>query len=80
MCPASQARSVGIIVVAESEGIEGTVHTLKRYINEVFKVSENRVLELTDYAFKLGAAKNNPELVEQARKFGKKMVESLTGK
>ncbi len=76
----SQARSVGIIVVADSIGIEDTVHTLKRYINEVFKVSENRVLELTGYAYKLGEVKNNPQLVEQAREFGKKMVKSLTGK
>lgn len=76
----SQARSVGIIVVAESEGIEDTVHTLKRYINEVFKVTEDRVLELSGYAFKLGEAKNNSQLVERAREFGRKMVEILTGK
>jgi len=76
----SQARSVGIIVMAQSEGIEDTVHTLKRYINEVFKVPEDRVLELHGYAFKLDEAKNNPQLVQQAREFGKKMVESLTGK
>ena len=76
----SQARSVGIIVVAQSEGIEDTVHTLKRYINEVFKVPEDRVLELHGYAFRLGEANNNPQLVERAREFGRKMVESLTGK
>ena len=76
----SQARSVGIIVVADSIGIEDTVHTLKRYINEVFTVSEDSVLELTGYAYKLGEAKNNPQLVVQAREFGKKMVENLTGK
>ncbi len=76
----SQARSVGIIVLAQSEGIEDTVHTLKRYINEVFKVTEDRVLELSGYAFKLGEAKNNSQLVERAREFGRKMVEILTGK
>jgi len=76
----SQARSVGIIVVADSIGIEDTVHTMKRYINDIFEVSEDRVLELNGYAFRLGEAKNNPQLVEQARELGRQMVESLTGK
>jgi multimeric flavodoxin WrbA len=76
----SQARSVGIIVVADSIGIEDTVHTMKRYINDIFEVSEDRVLELNGYAFRLGEAKNNPHLVEQARELGRQMVESLTGK
>ena len=76
----SQARSVGVIVVAQSEGIEDTVHTLKRYMNDAFEVSEDRILELTGYAYKLGEAKNNPQLVEQARELGRQMVESLTGK
>ena len=76
----SQAKAAGIIVVADSIGIEDTVHTLKRYLNEVFTVSEDSVLELTGYAYKLGEAKNNPQLVEQAREFGRQMVENLTGK
>jgi multimeric flavodoxin WrbA len=76
----SQARSVGIIVVAQSEGIEDTVHTMKRYINEVFKVLEDRAIELHGYAFSLGEAKNKSQLVERAREFGRKMVKSLTDK
>ena len=76
----SQAKAAGIIVVAQSEGIEDTVHTLKRYMNDAFEVSEDRILELHGYAFRLGEAKNNPQLVERAREFGRKMVESLTGK
>lgn len=73
----SQAKAVGIIVVAQSEGIEDTVHTLKRYINEVFRIPKDGILELLGYAFKLGEAKNNPKLVKQAQEFGRKMVESL---
>lgn len=76
----SQARSVGIIVLAQSKAIEDTVHTLKRYINHAFKVPEDMVLELHGYAFRLGEAKSNPQLVERAREFGRKMVELLTGK
>ena len=76
----SQATSVGIIVLAQQEGIEDTVHTMKRYINDVFEVSEDRILELHGYAFRLGEAKSNPQLVERAREFGRKMVKSLTDK
>ena len=73
----SQARVVGIIIVAEVEGIEDTVHTLKRFINESFSVRKDRILEVHGYASRLGDAKNNPLLVEQARELGRRMVESL---
>jgi multimeric flavodoxin WrbA len=76
----SKAKAVGIIVVAESQGIEDTVHTLKRYVNESFKVPKDKILELHGYAYELGEARNDPQLVERARKFGRKMVNSLTEK
>jgi len=73
----SRARAVGIIVVAQSEGIKDTVHTLKRYINESFRVPEDRIFELHGYAYELGEAKNNPQLLKRAQEFGRKIVESL---
>ena len=76
----SQAKAVGIIVVAQSEGIEDTVHTLKRYINESFRVPKDKILELHGYAYELGEAKNDPKLLEQAQEFGRKIVEILRGK
>jgi multimeric flavodoxin WrbA len=76
----SKAKTVGIIVVAESQGIEDTVHTLKRYINESFNVPKDKILELHGYAYELGEAKNDPQLVERSREFGRKMVERLTAK
>ena len=76
----SKAKAVGIIVVAESQGIEDTVHTLKRYINESFNVPKDKILELHGYAYELGEAKNDPQLVERAREFGRKIVNSLTEK
>ena len=76
----SKAKAVGIIVVAESQGIEDTVHTLKRYINESFNVPKDKMLELHGYAYELGEAKNDPQLVERAREFGRKIVNSLTEK
>jgi len=76
----SQAKAVGIIVVAQSEGIEDTVHTLKRYINESFRVPKDKIFELHGYAYELGEAKNDPQLLEQAQEFGRKIVEILRGK
>jgi hypothetical protein len=74
----SHAKAVGIIVVAQSEGIEDTVHTLKRYINgSSFRVQKDKILELNGYAYELGEAQNNRQLVNQAKEFGRKMMKSL---
>jgi len=75
----SQAMVVGIIIVAEAEGIEDASHTLKRFINESFNITKNRILEMHGYASRLGDVKNNPVLIEQARELGRRMVESLKG-
>jgi len=73
----SQARAVGIIVVAETVGIEDTLYTLRLFINESFDVGEDRIFFACGYANKPGEAKNNLPLVEEARKLGRQMVESL---
>ena len=71
-----KARAVGIIVVAEKEGIEDTLHTLKQFIND-FTVEESRIFIACGYANKLGEARNNLPLVEEARKLGRQMVQTL---
>ena len=73
----SQARAVGIIVVAEMEGIEDTLHTLKQFVDWVFDVGENRIFIACGYALRPGEVKNNLPLVEEARKLGRQMVASL---
>ena len=73
----SQARAVGIIVVAEMEGIEDTLHTLKQFVDWVFDVGENRIFIACGYALRPGEVKNNLPLVEDARKLGRQMVEAL---
>lgn len=72
-----RARAVGIIVVAGEEGIEDTLHTLKQFIDDPFDVKADRIFIATGYANRLGEAKNNLPLVEEARKLGRQMVESL---
>ena len=69
-------RAVGIIIVAEQEGIEDTLHTLKQFSDE-FAVNEDKVFVASGYANKLGEAKSNLPLVEQARKLGRQIAESL---
>ena len=73
----SRARTVGIIVVAESLGIEDTLHTLKQFIDESFSVKEDRIFLACGYAGGPGEVKNNLPLVEEARKLGWQMVASL---
>jgi len=71
-----KARVVGIIIVAEQIGIEDTLHTLRQFTDD-FDVNENGIFIITGYANKLGDAKNNLPLVEDARKLGRQMAESL---
>jgi multimeric flavodoxin WrbA len=73
----SQAKAVGVIVVAESLGIEDTLHTLKLFINEAFDVGEDRVFTVSGYAAGPGEVKNNLPLVAEARKLGRQMAETL---
>ena len=70
-----RAKVVGLIVVAESSGIEDTLHTLNQYIDETF--SKKKVFTVSGYASKCGEAKNNAGLVQDAENLGKQMMEAL---
>jgi len=74
-----KARTVGIVVVAEMEAIEDTLHTLNQFVNWWFDIKEYRKFVVSGYASKLGDAKKNLTLVEQAKELGVKMAESLKG-
>ena len=71
-----EARAAGIIVVAEQEGIEDTMHTLRQFTGEL-GVREDRIFTVSGYANKLGDAGKNLHLMEEARKLGRQMAESL---
>ena len=71
-----KTKVVGIIIVAEQEGIEDTLHTLKQFSDE-FGVREDRTFIVSGYAGKLGDAKNNSSLVAEARELGRQMAQSL---
>jgi len=74
-----RARAVGVIVVANEEAIEDTLHTLKQFIGDRFDVGADRIFIASGYADKLGEAKTNLSLVEEARKLGRQMAASLKG-
>ena len=73
----SQARAVGIIIVAEMEGIEDTLHTLNQFVDWAFNVEGDKRVIATGYASRLGDAKNSLRLTEDARKLGRLIAESL---
>jgi len=75
----SRARAVGIIVVAEAEGIEDTLHTLKQFVDESFCIEDDKRFFVSGYASRLGDAEKNLPLVKEAQKLGRQMVESLKG-
>ena len=68
---------MGIIVVAASEGIEETVHTLKQFIGESFDVNGDKLLIVSGYATKPREVKDNPELVEEAQGLGRQIMDNL---
>ena len=69
-------RAVGIIVVADEIGIEDTLHTLRQFTNEL-DAKEDRIFVVSGYATKLGDAKKNLPLMEEARNLGRQMAENL---
>ncbi len=73
----SRARAVGIIILAGIEGIEDTRRTLRIFINESFNVTEDRIFIVEGYARSLGETKDKLPLLEEARKLGRQMVETL---
>lgn len=73
----SKARAVGIIVIAEMEGIEDTLHTMNQFIDWGFHVGEAQRFTVSGYALNPGDARENSSLVEEARNLGRQMMESL---
>ena len=73
----AKAGSVGIIVIAESEGIEDTLHTLHQFIDSACNVEQERRIVVSGYAGRVGDVQKNARLVAEARGLGRKMAESL---
>ncbi len=73
-----KAKTVGLIVVATTEGIDDTLHTLNQCVDWWFNIETCGKYIVSGYADKVGDARNNLTLVEEAKQLGNHMVESLT--
>lgn len=71
------ARSVGLIAVAASSGIEETLAVLERYVTRRSAISPEKIHKVGGKARKPGEAKANQELTNQARELGHKMAKEL---
>ncbi|MFC1866150.1 flavodoxin family protein [Chloroflexota bacterium] len=72
-----KAKAIGIIVIATTEGIGDTFHTLNQFVDWRFDIKTGRRLIVSGYADKISDAKENLTLVQQAKELGIEMVESL---
>jgi multimeric flavodoxin WrbA len=72
-----KAKAVGLLVVANTEGIEDTLHALNQFVDWNFDIRRDRKFIVYGYANKLGEVYNNTNLVEEAKHLGKQMVASL---
>ena len=75
----SRAKTVAVIVIANSEGIEDTLHTMEQFVDESFDIEEGQMLIVTGFAGRIGDIQNNPTLITDARNLGKRMSEILKG-
>jgi multimeric flavodoxin WrbA len=67
----------GLIVIGGGAGVEHAVRALRRFVKLSADIPDDRILTVTGYADKPGEVKNNPALVEEARKLGGRLAEIL---
>jgi multimeric flavodoxin WrbA len=67
----------GLIVIGGGAGIEHTVRALRRFLKLSADIPDDRIVVLKGYADKLGEVKNNPSLIEEARRLGGRLAEIL---
>lgn len=72
-----RARVAGIIVVAEREAIEDTLHTLNQFIDWCFDIKEGGKFTVSGYAHTAGEVMEKTDFVEEARQLGRQMAASL---
>ena len=72
-----RAGVAGLIVVAEMEAIENTVHTLEQFVDWCFDIKEGGKYIAAGYAHKIGDVQANAELINEAAELGRKMAASL---
>ncbi|CAI83259.1 flavodoxin family protein [Dehalococcoides mccartyi] len=70
-------KAVGVVILAEEQGLDDTLNTLVQYLDSSFKVKADELVVLTGYAAREGDAKTNTELINLARNMGQTLASSL---
>jgi multimeric flavodoxin WrbA len=76
---APKAKSIGLIAVGSSSGIDDAIGALKRFIASVGGLSPDEALCVVGHARGAGEIKGNEAVVNQARELGTKMAAHLLG-
>jgi len=75
----SRARCVGLIVVAENEGIQDTLYTMNQFVDWACDVGPERRPVVSGYVKgPPGAVRHDPSLMEGARELGRRIVSALS--
>lgn len=76
-----KAKAAALIVIGGGAGTEDTVKSLNKFLSgSTLSIPKSNIFVVSGYAGSPGEVKNKPELVNQAREMGKKLVESLKPK
>lgn len=75
-----KAVTVGLIVVAEVEGIEETLHTLNQFVDWWFPIDKANKFTVQGYALAPGDIKRKKQVVTAAQALGRHMAEKLLAK
>jgi multimeric flavodoxin WrbA len=72
-----KAKAVGLIVVAATEGIDDTLHTLNQFVDWFFDIKTSRKYIVSGYADRAGEVKQNLSVVRAAQELGQRMARTL---
>ncbi len=68
----------GLIVIGGSAGLEHTVRAMRRFVKLSANLPDDRIVIMSGCASKVGEAKKDSGLIDEARKLGSRMAQILT--
>jgi multimeric flavodoxin WrbA len=68
----------GLIIVGGSAGLEHTVRAMRRFVKLSANLPDDRIVIMSGCASRVGEAKKDAALTEEARNLGSRMAEILT--
>ena len=68
----------GLIIIGGSAGLEHTIRALRRFVKLSANLQDDRIVIMSGCASKVGEAKKDATLIDEARKLGSRMADILT--